>query len=163
MDNLGSIPPSMTDDTDLPPLNAIPPGLYRHYKGGWYEVESTARCSETLQPMVVYRALYGEAGKWVRPGWMFCGTVDLGGQQAQRFTPHDAFALVPADQATAQALVLYFSAKLGAQGATLWPAPNPPTTCCGKGCNGCVWEGYYAALEHWLAEAKRLASLSKPL
>ena len=46
----------MTDD-DLPPLIPTPPGLYRHYKGGWYEVIDTVRCSETLQPLVLYRAL----------------------------------------------------------------------------------------------------------
>ena len=63
-------------DHDLPPLNATPPGLYRHYKGGWYEVIDTVRCSETLQGMTVYRALYGPGladdggGLWVRPAAM---------------------------------------------------------------------------------------------
>lgn len=49
-------------DHDLPPLNATPPGLYRHYKGGWYAVLDTVRCSETLQGMTLYRALYGGWG-----------------------------------------------------------------------------------------------------
>ncbi len=40
-------------DHDLPALNATPPGLYRHYKGGWYEVLDTVRCSETLQGMTL--------------------------------------------------------------------------------------------------------------
>ena len=63
------------DDTDLPPLLTTPPGLYRHYKGGLYEVIDTARHSETLEPMTVYRALYGEHGLWVRPAVMFAETV----------------------------------------------------------------------------------------
>ena len=46
----------MTDD-DLPPLTPTPPGLYRHYKGGWYEVLDTVRCSETLQGMTLYLSL----------------------------------------------------------------------------------------------------------
>ena len=50
---------SAPTDHDLPPLNATPTGLYRHYKGGWYEVLDTVRCSETLQGMTLYRALYG--------------------------------------------------------------------------------------------------------
>ena len=42
-------------------------GKYRHYKGNLYEVVGVARHSETLEEMVVYRALYGEGGLWVRP------------------------------------------------------------------------------------------------
>ncbi len=55
----------------LPPLVTTPPGRYRHYKGGLYEVLGTARHSETLEPMTLYRALYGEHGLWVRPAAMF--------------------------------------------------------------------------------------------
>ena len=50
---------------------AILPGRYRHYKGNEYEVIGIARHSETLAPMVVYRALYGEGGLWVRPAEMW--------------------------------------------------------------------------------------------
>jgi hypothetical protein len=66
----------MTDD-DLPPLIDTPPGLYRHYKGGLYEVVGTARHSETLEPMTVYRALYGAHGLWVRPAAMFQEVVTV--------------------------------------------------------------------------------------
>ena len=45
----------------------ILPGKYRHFKGGLYEVIGVARHSETLEEMVVYRALYGDGGLWVRP------------------------------------------------------------------------------------------------
>lgn len=55
------------NDDDLPPLIETPPGRYRHYKGGEYEVLGTVRHSETLEPMTLYRALYGERGLWVRP------------------------------------------------------------------------------------------------
>ncbi len=73
------------DDSDLPPLLTTPPGLYRHYKGGLYEVIDTARHSETLEPMTVYRALYGERGLWVRPAAMFAGTVEIKGVVRPRF------------------------------------------------------------------------------
>ena len=66
----------MTDDT-LPPLITTPPGRYRHYKGGLYEVVGTVRHSETLEPMTLYRALYGEQGLWVRPAAMFNGEVEV--------------------------------------------------------------------------------------
>ena len=71
-------------DNDLPPLNPTPPGLYRHYKGGWYEVLDTVRCSETLQGMTLYRALYGERGLWVRPAALFFGQLADG---SPRFAP----------------------------------------------------------------------------
>ena len=64
----------MTEET-LPPLITTPPGHYRHYKGGLYEVVGTVRHSETLEPMTLYRALYGEHGLWVRPAAMFNGEV----------------------------------------------------------------------------------------
>lgn len=60
----------------LPPLPAEPrPGRYRHYKGGEYRVLGLARHSETLEPLVVYEALYGERGLWVRPAAMFAETI----------------------------------------------------------------------------------------
>lgn len=73
--------------SDLPPLHPTPPGLYRHYKGGLYEVVGTARHSETLEPMTVYRALYGEQGLWVRPAAMFGGTLAVDGVERRRFEP----------------------------------------------------------------------------
>lgn len=57
-------------------VKCIVPGRYRHYKGNEYEVIGVARHSETLAPMVVYRALYGEHGLWVRPAEMWNETVD---------------------------------------------------------------------------------------
>ena len=73
------------NDQDLPPLQETPIGLYRHYKGGQYEVIGTARHSETLEPMTVYRALYGARGLWVRPAAMFAETVEIDGVVRQRF------------------------------------------------------------------------------
>ncbi|EZP42333.1 hypothetical protein BW38_04031 [Stenotrophomonas sp. RIT309] len=61
--------------TDLTPLPALALGRYRHFKGGEYEVIDIVRSSETLQPMVLYRALYGEGGLWVRPYTMFMEQV----------------------------------------------------------------------------------------
>lgn len=69
----------------LPPLITTPPGTYRHYKGGIYEVLGTARHSETLEPMTLYRALYGEGGLWVRPAAMFGETVLVDGVAQPRF------------------------------------------------------------------------------
>lgn len=68
-------------------LPNIAPGLYRHYKGNDYEVIAVARHSETLEPVVVYRALYGEGGLWVRPHAMFCGDVEVDGRVVRRFAP----------------------------------------------------------------------------
>jgi hypothetical protein len=62
-----------------------PIGLYRHYKGGLYEVIGSARHSETLEPMTVYRALYGEHGLWVRPAAMFTEQVTIEGELQARF------------------------------------------------------------------------------
>jgi hypothetical protein len=74
-------------DADLPPLPATPTGLYRHYKGGEYEVVGAARHSETLEFLVVYRPLYNASGLWVRPHAMFFGTLEVNGVTVQRFTP----------------------------------------------------------------------------
>lgn len=52
-------------------LPALRPGRYRHFKGNEYELLYVARHSETMEPMVVYRALYGEGGIWVRPAAMW--------------------------------------------------------------------------------------------
>ena len=71
---------------DLPPLPSEPrPGLYRHYKGNAYRVIGLARHSETLEPVVVYQALYGERGLWVRPAGMFAETVETAQGRQLRF------------------------------------------------------------------------------
>lgn len=75
----------MPDET-LPPLIQTPPGRYRHYKGMEYEVLGTVRHSETLEPMTLYRALYGEHGLWVRPAAMFLEEVAVDGIRQPRFT-----------------------------------------------------------------------------
>ena len=64
----------------------IRPGRYRHFKGGEYEVLGMATHSETLEPMVVYRALYGARGLWVRPASMWNEPVERDGVTRPRFT-----------------------------------------------------------------------------
>ena len=64
----------------------IKPGRYRHFKGGEYEVIGVARHSETMEELVVYRALYGERGLWVRPAAMWLEVVERDGKQFPRFT-----------------------------------------------------------------------------
>ena len=66
---------------------AITPGLYRHFKGNPYRVLSIARNSETTEPMVVYQALYGDFGLWVRPADMWNETVERNGEVFRRFRP----------------------------------------------------------------------------
>ena len=58
---------------------------FRHFKGGHYRLEGFAKDSETLEEMVVYRALYGEGGLWVRPAKMFFETVTRDGKTMKRF------------------------------------------------------------------------------
>jgi hypothetical protein len=70
-------------DTNHQPIR---PGRYRHFKGNEYEVLFTARHSETMEEMVVYRALYGEGGLWVRPAAMWNETVIRDGVEQKRFT-----------------------------------------------------------------------------
>jgi hypothetical protein len=60
-------------------------GIYRHFKGNRYELIGIAKHSETLEPMVVYRALYGENGLWVRPVSMWNETVVRDGAEMKRF------------------------------------------------------------------------------
>jgi hypothetical protein len=72
-------PVNATMNPALPPIPAdqtVTPGLYEHYKGMRYEVLGTARHSETLEPLAVYRALYGDFGLWVRPAAMFLEAVN---------------------------------------------------------------------------------------
>ena len=61
-------------------------GKYRHFKGNEYEVIGIAKHSETLDPMVVYRQLYGDNGLWVRPASMWNEVVEKGDYIGPRFT-----------------------------------------------------------------------------
>jgi hypothetical protein len=67
-------------------MSAVKPGLYRHFKGNFYQVIGTARHSETMEELVVYRALYGERGLWVRPASMWNELVERDGRTVKRFT-----------------------------------------------------------------------------
>ncbi len=67
-------------------MDEIKPGRYRHFKGNKYEVIGLARHSETQEEMVVYRALYGDFGLWVRPARMWNETVERDGKTFRRFT-----------------------------------------------------------------------------
>jgi hypothetical protein len=75
-----------------PPLSSLAKtividGLYEHYKGLRYKVLAVARHSETLEELVVYQALYGESGVWVRPLIMFLENVTINGKSQPRFKP----------------------------------------------------------------------------
>ena len=67
-------------------MESIKPGRYRHFKGKEYEVLGVARHSETEEELVVYRALYGDFGLWVRPVSMWNETVERAGKTFRRFT-----------------------------------------------------------------------------
>ena len=67
-------------------MEEIKIGRYRHFKGNEYEVLYLAKHSETLEDMVVYRALYGAHGVWVRPAGMWNETVERDGKTFKRFT-----------------------------------------------------------------------------
>ena len=75
-------------------MMSLQPGLYRHYKGPEYRVLGVARHSETEEEVVVYQALYGEYGLWVRPLAMFCSEVELDGERVPRFALVEAEASV---------------------------------------------------------------------
>lgn len=77
---------------NLSPLPPIALGRYRHFKGGEYEVLGVVRSSETLEPLVLYRPLYGEGAMWVRPYPMFVEQVEVDGVRRPRFAPLDADA-----------------------------------------------------------------------
>lgn len=83
-------PSHMTPSDTLSPLPSLPTGEYRHYKGGRYEVIGVARHSETHEPLVVYRPLYGDGAMWVRPFAMFVERVEVDGQWRLRFEPEPA-------------------------------------------------------------------------
>lgn len=70
---------------ELPPLPKLTLGEYEHYKGNRYRVIGVARHSETLEALVVYQALYGDGGMWVRPAAMFTGNVEKDGRSVPRF------------------------------------------------------------------------------
>jgi len=63
----------------------IPLGLYQHYKGHYYQVLGLARHSETLEELVVYQALYGDYGLWVRPIGLFTEVISYDAKQVPRF------------------------------------------------------------------------------
>ncbi len=67
-------------------MDEFKPGRYRHYKGNEYELLSLAKHSETLEDMVVYRAMYGEYGVWVRPASMWNEVIERDGKHMRRFT-----------------------------------------------------------------------------
>ena len=71
-------------------MSQLKPGVYRHFKGNLYRLITVARHSETLEEMVVYQALYGEGGTWVRPAAMWLEKVERDGITYQRFTLESA-------------------------------------------------------------------------
>lgn len=66
-------------------MDEIKPGRYRHFKGNEYKLLYIARHSETLEEMVVYQALYGEYGIWVRPASMWNEMLEHQGKTVRRF------------------------------------------------------------------------------
>lgn len=67
-------------------MSQLKPGVYRHFKGNLYRLITVARHSETLEEMVVYQALYGEGGFWVRPAAMWDEIVEKENYTGPRFT-----------------------------------------------------------------------------
>ncbi len=67
-------------------MEELKPGVYRHFKGKDYRLLYVARHSETEEELVVYQALYGERGIWVRPAAMWNETVERDGRRVRRFT-----------------------------------------------------------------------------
>ena len=67
-------------------MGGVKLGRYRHFKGNEYEVLYVAKHSETLEEMVVYRALYGDYGIWIRPAVMWDEVVERDGKPVKRFT-----------------------------------------------------------------------------
>lgn len=71
-------------------------GVYQHYKGDLYEVVGVGRHSETLEKLVIYKALYGDYGLWVRPKELFEGFVEVDGEVVVRFCfLHENMAKAP--------------------------------------------------------------------
>lgn len=67
-------------------MEELRPGKYRHFKGNEYRLITVAKHSETLEPMAVYEALYGQGGIWVRPAEMWTEHVERDGYSGPRFT-----------------------------------------------------------------------------
>jgi Oxidoreductase-like protein, N-terminal len=65
----------------------------------------------------------------------------------------DLMALPLSDRGSAQTLISQVQGLAAQRGLTLRPPPPEPDTCCGRGCNGCVWEGYFTAVNYWYDEA----------
>ncbi|STY78869.1 Uncharacterized protein conserved in bacteria [Legionella wadsworthii] len=70
-------------------MSFIKKGIYRHYKGNLYEVIDVARHSESLEDMVLYRALYGDFELWVRPLKLFLENIEINGEVKKRFELHE--------------------------------------------------------------------------
>ena len=66
-------------------MSNIPLGVYRHFKGNYYEVVGFAKHSESLEEMVIYKPLYDEGGMWVRPSSMWDNLVEVDGKLVKRF------------------------------------------------------------------------------
>ena len=86
-------------------VQTIPLGRYRHFKGNEYEVIGIARHSEDESPIVVYRALYGDGGLWVRPVEMWNETVERDGKSYRRFVPVNDIKTMRGKADEAEALV----------------------------------------------------------
>jgi hypothetical protein len=102
-------------ENDLPALPSIQLGRYRHYKGGEYEVVGVVRHSESLEPLVLYRPLYGNSGSWVRPFAMFLELVEHHGKSQPRFSLVAASA--PASEEELVATVQRMESTLFASGS----------------------------------------------
>ena len=70
-------------------MSTVKKGIYKHYKGGEYEVTGFAKDSETGKKLVIYKALYGSGDIWARPYDMFCENVECDGNIVKRFAPEN--------------------------------------------------------------------------
>jgi len=127
-------------------------------------VIDTVRCSETLQAMTLYRALYDSFGLWVRPAFMFSESGVFMGKEQPRFVRHDPAVVALGDLPTAKAMIAYLRGLALQQSieidTALRPPPPAPTACCGRGCNSGLWESYYTALSHWRDDVCNLLQIS---
>lgn len=112
--------------------------------------------------MTLYRALHGtglaSGVLWVRPAAMFNESGSFAGKVQARFVRHDPAQLLLADLPTAHALIAHLRGMAQRRGGlpldtALRPPPPEPTACCERSCKGCVWEGFYTALQHWRSDA----------